>query len=903
MNIGLKSKIANIQNGIDDKGKKYITTYQEIDFEKATPSFQQYLQQKYQYKEHLLFYRLGDFYELFFEDALRASEALDLTLTHRGQYEGRTIPMCGIPAISYETYVQKLVLNGFRIAVCEQVESAEEARKRGHKAIVNREVVRVITQGTITEDGLLPKAASYLVAISLVEKARGNLDAKANNPNSEAVIGIAVADISTGEFFIREANLKTLATELTKISPSELIITENLRSQNDAYQILSEYQNISISYPASFFDVKQAENKIMEFYEISSLASLPDLKEHHKAAIGGLLEYIMLTQKGAKPYLDFPKISGDAEFLQMDYATIRNLEIYKNIQGEASGSLFSVINKTKTASGRRLLKKYLSQPLCSKQKIETRQKILQFFYDNKHILKDLREILASFPDVERAFSRIFLERCTPRDFATIKLAFYLVSIIKEVFEEDYQIVSQNQSIEGIISGLGNHSRLYKTLNDALKPNLPNSLRDGGIIKPNFHPKLAEYQDLMNNADAKKQQLCNKYRVRYGLDGLRVKENGMIGIFFEVNSKFASKLSAISEFIHKQTLSNALRFTTIELGELSNKIINAKEYSIKLEKQLLEGIRKEILEEKEAIKQTADAIAHLDFFSSLADLALKNNYVRPKIREDGNMKITAGRHPVVEEFIKKNLSNRLGNQIPITEFTANDYILEESENKLEIEENYDFFTHKNFGEADLKQDNTNNQQESSYERLRLLTGPNMAGKSTFLRQNALIIIMAQIGSFVPAEYAEISLKDKIFCRVGSSDNLAKGESTFMVEMLETASILNNATAKSFVVIDEIGRGTATFDGLAIAQAVAENLHTNLKCTTLFATHYHELTKLEKKLKYLKCYTMQVKEINSKIIFTHKITKGYINKSYGIYVASLAGFPKKIISRATSILNKL
>lgn len=821
------------------------TSQQKVEIEAEnnaviTPMMQQYLAVKAKYPDHLLFYRMGDFFELFYDDAIIASKALDIILTRRGKAQGADIPMCGVPHHSSENYLNRLIKQGYKVAICDQTETPEEAKqKRGYKAVVNREVIRVVTAGTLTEDNLLEAAENnYLLAINI---------------NKFESIALSWCDISTGEVVFSTTNFANLFSEVERINPKEIIINEEILSDKNFSDFFNHYRKIISSYNKSFFDAKKADRKIKQVYNIATIDSFGKIEPNNLGAIGALLEYIEVTQIGKMPRLSSPQHGQEKLFLELDSASLNNLEIFKSKDGL---SLFAYLNKTCTAAGARNLQRILARPLMDKKAIEERLDGVEFFFKNFEGLNRCRNILEKIPDFERILSRIYINRANPRDIAVLRDG------LKEVLNLQAEFSFSNyeklpKTIKDIFSEIENFDSLINLLTNALEEFPPINLNDGGYIKTGFNAKLDDYRNKKNNSEKIKLELQNKYIRESGINNLKIKDNNVIGMFIEITAMHIEKVP--SYFIHRQTLASNVRYTTDELRKVENEIINASVYAVNLELEIYNNLRSEIILFAEKIAKTANAISNLDVLCCFAKISLDNGFCRPEISNDKKLNIVNGKHPIVEQSLSKNSDKN--------NFVGNDLNLQDGQN------------------------------------IWLLTGPNMSGKSTFLRQNALIIIMAQIGCFVPADSAEIGLVDKIFSRVGASDNIAKGHSTFMVEMIETATILNNSSDRSFVVLDEIGRGTATFDGLAIAWAVLEHLHDNIRARCLFATHYHELNNLSSELKNLACYTTEVREWNDDIIFMHKVIAGKANQSYGIHVAKIAGVPKNVITRADEILKIL
>ncbi|WP_168464684.1 DNA mismatch repair protein MutS [Wolbachia endosymbiont of Ctenocephalides felis wCfeT] len=812
--------------------------------EKNTPAMEQYLNLKTQYKDYLLFYRMGDFYELFFDDAIQAAKLLNIVLTKRGNANGQDIPMCGVPAHSSESYLHKLIDFGFKVAVCDQLETADEAKKRGYKTIVKRDVVRIVTPGTIVEDSLLEdKSNNYLA--SIVEQ------------NKEYAIGWL--ELSTGKFFYTVTNLKDLNSDLLRISPRELLISDKLTEDEKIRLILKNYKISITQHAQSFFEYNKSHRTLCEFYKVREVGVIGNFSKVEVAACGALLEYVRVTQRGSIPRLEFPKPYKQQNFMLIDASARRNLELFSTQFGEKKGSLISIIDHTVTASGGRLLKQMLASPLTCSKAINLRLSTVEFFVNNHELRKKVREILSNIPDVERSLSRLMLGRGSPKDMHLLKIGLGKTLELSELLSHYSQVSSQhswipvsatqmtdNNELNTIHKSLGDHKDLFETLNNAVLDNNLNSLKEGGFINPKYNQELSELSYVLNNSNKLINKLRESYRDLTGIAALKILHNNILGYYVEVsaNHKIAADI-----FIHRQSLANSSRYTTNELKELENKILTARDAAINLEIKIFNELCSKIAEEAEKIALAANSLAKLDIRATFAEIAVRNNYAKPIIDESKEFKIYNGRHPVVE------INNK---------FIANSIDL--------------------IG-------------------IHLITGPNMAGKSTFLRQNALIAILAHMGSFVPAESAHIGVIDKIFSRVGATDNIAAGYSTFMVEMIETATIVNQATDRSLVVLDEIGRGTGVYDGLSIAQAVIEHIHNTNRCRAIFATHYHELTKVSKSLENVKCFCVKIKEWNGEVIFLHEVIEGIADESYGIHVAKLAGFPDSVLNRASEVFEEL
>ncbi|MDX1949121.1 MAG: DNA mismatch repair protein MutS [Rickettsiales bacterium] len=804
----------------------------------VTPMMQQYLEVKKNHPDILLFYRMGDFYELFFEDAIIAATELEIVLTKRGEHQGKEIPMCGVPHHSYEGYLSKLIKKGYKVGICEQVETPEEAKKlRGYKAVVKREIVRIVTPATITEENLLEGFyANYLICIN----------------KKETKFSIGYCDISTGEFYLSNCEKENLFSEIEKLNPKEILISDELFSDKDFSEIFNHYKKIITNFDKSQFSKKRGEEKLKNFYNISTIEAL-NLNDSELGLTGVLLDYISSTQPNSKPNILFPKKSAKEDFMEIDSASFNNLEIFKSQNGNIKNSLFGVMNFTKTASGARFLQKALAKPLININEIHTRLDNIEFFIQNSSLSENIISCLKSTPDIERIISRVHLNRSSPRDLEALKYG------LKSFLDICYLVKSYPNEVPSKIKSLfqnDDNQEILFLLEESIKEQAPPTISEGNFIKENYNAKLDDYRKTKENSENILNNLVEKYRNETGITTLKIKHNNILGFFLEVTPSQIDKIP--SYFLHRQTMAGNIRYTTQELREIENKIVNSQSYAIALEIEIYREICEKIKSKTTEILANANSIAELDFFTSLAKFAENKNLTRPIIDETENFILKDAKHPVVENNLK--------------EFSKNNYI-------------------------------ANDISLSEEDKIWLITGPNMSGKSTFLRQNAIIAIMAQIGSFVPASFANIGVIDKIFSRVGASDNLAKGHSTFMVEMIETATILNNATSKSLVILDEIGRGTSTYDGISIAWSVLEFIHNKLNCRTLFATHYHELTELNKKLNKISLHTTQTKEWNGEIIFSHKIINGIAGKSYGINVAKLAGLPEKVINRASQILKIL
>ena len=802
--------------------------------EAATPAMAQYLALKSQHADYLLFYRMGDFYELFFEDAVVASQVLDIALTKRGKHAGEDIPMCGVPVHAYDTYLEKLIRAGCKVAIAEQLETPEEAKKRGYKAVVSRDVVRIVTPGTITEESLLDgRRSQYLCAVIA--------------PLRAALVSLAWLEITTGEFRVVSIAPEQLAAELSRLSPREILAADD---ESQPWQALWREQ-LSLQ-PKHVFDYERARRLLQENYQLASLAVLGDFSEQEIAACGALLDYVKLTQKGVMPRLDRPSKELSSAYMQIDAASLRNLELMQTLSGERKGSLFAVMDETMTASGSRLLASWLCAPLTDPRAMSSRQGQVAFFKDDARLRGDVREVLRAAPDMERALSRLSLSRGGPRDLLAVAQGLSAAQQICRLYADK----ALPQALAESSQAFAGHEGLVDVLTRAIKPEAGLFTRDGDFVASGYHGALDELRSLKHEGARRIAALQQRYMEATGINTLKIRYNNILGYYIEITQTHQSKVT--QDFIHRQTLASNLRYTTVELSQLERDISEAADKALKLELEIFEELSARVIAASEPVVAAARALSHADVLAALAELAAKRRYVRPEMNASLEFHIHKGRHPVVEAALAASTRQP---------FIGND--------------------------TDLAPER----------RLWLLTGPNMAGKSTFLRQNALIAIMAQMGSFVPADAARIGVVDKLFSRVGAADDLARGHSTFMVEMVETATILSQATSRSLIILDEIGRGTATFDGLSIAWAVVEHLHHVTRARALFATHYHELTQLTETLASLACYTMKVKEWKGELVFLHEVAPGTADRSYGIHVAKLAGLPQAVTRRAAEILGQL
>ncbi|MDH5748066.1 MAG: DNA mismatch repair protein MutS [Rhodospirillales bacterium] len=811
----------------------------------------QYLAIKKECPDGLLFYRMGDFYELFFEDAVQASAALDITLTKRGKHLGDDIPMCGVPVHSHESYLSRLIRKGFKVAVCEQTENPAEAKKRGAKSVVRRAVARLITPGTLTEDTLLDaRRNNFLVALA---EASGSL-------------GLAWLEMSTGGFQAQPVTVATLPAALARLNPGEILLSDTLTGKPHLFEALRDWKDVLSPLPASRFDSDNGGRRLETLYGVKTLDAFGAFSRAERAAAGALVDYVELTQNGTLPRIARLTRLESGQVMEIDAATRRNLELTETLGGERKGSLLAVIDRSVTGAGARLLSRWLSAPLNDPKPIDRRLDMVQFFADGERLLDDMRALLRRVPDMERALTRLTVGRGGPRDLAAVRDGLALTAEARAVLER--QSGAPPEGINDLNQRLGRHTEVVERLSRALADELPVLSRDGGFIAKGYAPELDEFRQLRDESRRLIAALQSRYVTETGIAPLKIRHNNVLGYFIEVPLKQADKmpLNADGPFIHRQTLAGVMRYSTVELGELESRIAKAGAQTLALELKLFEDLVGEVTGRADAVAEAAAAMAGLDAAAGLARLALDRRYVRPVLNDGNGLVIRGGRHPVVEAALEETNAGA---------FVANDCSLG--------------------GEGEDERDSSG--------RLWLLTGPNMAGKSTFLRQNALIAVMAQMGSYVPADSARIGVVDRLFSRVGAADDLARGRSTFMVEMVETAAILNQAGPKALVILDEIGRGTATFDGLSIAWSVIEHLHEVNRCRALFATHYHELTALSTKLAGLSCHAMRVKEWQGDVVFLHEVGPGAADRSYGIHVGQLAGLPEGVIARAEQILKTL
>ena len=809
----------------------------------VTPMLAQFLEVKAAHPDCLLFYRMGDFYELFFDDAVTAAAALDITLTKRGRVDGADIPMCGVPHHAAESYLSRLIRQGYRVAICEQMEDPASAKKRGSKAVVKRDVVRIITPGTLTEDSLLDsRAHNFLVAMAA----------------AGSDLGAAWIDVSTGDFQLEAVTVENIASLMARLMPSEIVIAEALEQRPHIRAALADWQNLVSPLPGARFDSENGRRRLAAQFGVAALDGFGDFGRAELSAAGALVDYLDLTQKGRLPRLAPPRRSQQGTTVEIDPATRRNLELTLTLAGNRQGSLLSTLDMTRTGAGARLLAARLAAPLTDPVAITGRLDDVDYFCTATAMRADLRAILGRMPDLERALSRLSLERGGPRDLIAVRTALETTMEIGQILAMPGHLADPPQGVVGISQDLGHHSALMDLLAQALVADPPILAREGGFIAPGHAPDLDRLRGLRDESRRLIAALQARYARDTGVASLKIKHNNILGFYIDVSAVHADKLFAGDQYIHRQTMANGARFTTVELGELERDLSAAGDKALALEVAMFDELVAAVMAVSAALTTTAQALARLDVATALGELAVVRDYIRPIVDDSLDFDIVGGRHPVVETVLSKADEGR---------FIANDC------------------------------------QLSDDAKIWLLTGPNMAGKSTFLRQNGLIALMAQMGSFVPASTAKIGVIDRLFSRVGAADDLARGRSTFMVEMVETATILNQATDRSLVVLDEIGRGTATFDGLSIAWATVEHLHEVNHCRALFATHYHELTALAERLVRLACYTMRVREWQDQIIFLHAVASGTADRSYGIHVAKLAGVPAAVVVRAEAVLAQL
>lgn len=800
-----------------------------------TPMMQKYLETKEQYKDCILFYRLGDFYEMFFDDAITVSRELEITLTGKSCGQEERAPMCGVPYHAVDGYLTRLVAKGYKVAICDQVEDPKQA-----KGLVKREVTRIVTPGTILDAQAIDETKNnYIMCIVYIADR----------------YGVSVADITTGDYFVTELpDGGKLKDEIYRFMPSEIICNEAFYMSGLDLDDLKERFHMAVySLESWYFDDTACREKLMEHFKVSSLAGL-GLSDYDCGVLsaGALLQYLLETQKNDLSHMTRITPYTTGKYMMLDSSTRRNLELCETLrEKQKRGSLLWVLDKTKTAMGARMLRKFIEQPLIEKQEILRRLDAVEELKQSAISREEIREYLSPVYDLERLITRITYGTANPRDLTAFAGSLSMLPPIRYLLEE-----MESSLLKDIYAELDPLEDLCTLVQNAIADEPPLAMKEGGIIRDGYNEEVDTLRRAKSEGKDWLAKLEQDEREKTGIKTLRIKYNKVFGYYLEVTNSYKELVP--DYYTRKQTLANAERYITPELKELEDTILGAEDKLYALEYELYCTIRDTIAAEVKRIQTTAKAIASLDVFSSLALVAERNNYVRPKINESGKIDIKDGRHPVVEQMI------------PNGTFICNDTLLDDKKQRVSI-----------------------------------ITGPNMAGKSTYMRQAALIVLMAQIGSFVPASGADIGLVDRIFTRVGASDDLASGQSTFMVEMTEVANILRNATSKSLLILDEIGRGTSTFDGLSIAWAVVEYISDSklLGAKTLFATHYHELTELEGKIDNVNNYCIAVKEKGDDIVFLRKIVKGGADKSYGIQVAKLAGVPDLVIDRAKEIVEEL
>lgn len=803
----------------------------------VTPMMEQYYELKAQAQDCLLFYRMGDFFELFFDDAKRASAILDIALTSRGTHIEESIPMCGVPAHAAESYLARLIKAGCRVAIADQVETPAEAKKRGgSKALVKRAIIRVVTAGTLTEEALLDsRSANWLVAI-----ARAGDD-----------FGLAAADISTGRFETIVLTEGRLDSELARLSAAEVVVPESFFQQKNDESGIAE----AVTLGNEYFNSQHGESRLKEIFKVSTLDGFGIFSRAELAAADGLLAWLDRASQGNLPFLQQPIRRARADHMLIDAATRSSLELTLSTEGRRDGSLVASIDHTVTGAGARLLTADLSSPLMDIASIHKRLDLVEFFFNDALLREDIRDLLKGSPDLARVLGRLVAGRGTPRDLSLLRDGLKQAFLLYEKL-----IVLENRPalLEQILPNFRGHGSLVDLLERALIEQPPIDATQGGFIAKGYDHALDELREMGGESRRAIAALEAAYREKTGINTLKIRHNNVLGYHVEVPSRHADALmQSDSGFTHRQTLAGVVRFNATELHEQAIKATQAGVQAIAIESKHLAFLVESTLEKRDSIAACADTLARIDVSTGLADCAVQKNWTRPEVDDSLSFDIIQGRHPVVENALAKSGER----------FVAND--------------------------TNLDPDN----------RLWLVTGPNMGGKSTFLRQNALLAVLAQSGSFVPADHARIGLVDHLFSRVGASDNLARGRSTFMVEMVETAAILSQATNRSFVILDEVGRGTSTYDGLAIAWAVVEAVHDINACRCLFATHYHELTQLTSRLPTLSLHHVRAKEWQGDLILLHEMANGAADRSYGIEVARLAGLPPIVLKRASEVLTQL
>jgi DNA mismatch repair protein MutS len=825
--------------------------------QRVTPMMEQYVEIKAANPGCLLFYRMGDFYELFFEDAEVASRALGIVLTKRGKHRGQDIPMCGVPIHRSDEYLHRLIAQGHRVAVCEQTEDPAEARKRGAKSVVQRDVIRLVTAGTLTEDSLLDaKRNNYLLAIARAKRA---------STGPDSTFALAWLDISTGEFRISTGDRNSLPAEIARLEPGEIIVSDALYEDGELAPLWRSLPAVT-PLTRDVFDGATAERRLAAYFAVATTDVFGPLSRLELTAAAACVTYVERTQLGKRPPLSPPAREAGGASLAIDAATRANLELMRTQSSERRGSLIAAIDRTVTVAGARMLARRLAAPLTDPAAINQRLDAVGLFVSEVDLRTDVRTRLGAAPDLARALARLVVGRGGPRDLAAIRDGLHASADLSERLAAAPQVAE----VAAATRALRRPDRaIAAELAAALGGDLPLLRRDGGFIGAHYDATLDETRALRDESRRVVAALQARYADDTQVKALKIRHNNVLGYFIEVTAQHGDKLMSPplnATFIHRQTLAGQVRFTTAELSGLEARIANAADRALGLELEIFDRLAARAVAAAEDIKAAAEALAAVDVAAGLAMLAVERTYVRPEVDGSREFVVVGGRHPVVEQSLARDGGP----------FVANDCDLSPPQGR---------------------------EGKDGAGRIWLITGPNMAGKSTYLRQNALIAVLAQTGSFVPAKQARIGVVDRLFSRVGAADDLARGRSTFMVEMVETATILNQAGERSLVILDEIGRGTATFDGLSIAWAAIEHLHETNRCRALFATHFHELTALATRLKRLFNATVRVKEWNGEVVFLHEVVPGAADRSYGIQVAKLAGLPKAVIERAAHVLAKL
>jgi len=820
--------------------------------EGVTPVMAQFLAAKAQAPDAILFFRMGDFYELFFKDAEIAAAALGITLTKRGKHQGEDIPMAGVPVHALDGYLARLIRQGFKAAICEQLEAPSEARKRGSKAVVHRDIVRVVTPGTLTEDSLLDARGANRLAAVAIRKGRA---------------AVAVVELSAGSVDVVACSLEDLAATLASFRPSEVLVPDRLFSDEAARAALDGSGGVVQALPQALAEPAGARARVERLYGVASLDGYGAFEEAEVSALGLIAAYLETTQAGKIPALSPPRRSGDTGFLAIDPATRLSLEIDRTQRGEREGSLLACIDRTVTSCGARALAARIARPLRDPTAINHGLDAVEWLLERRDLRRDLRDGLKAAPDVARAVSRLALGRGGPRDLAAIRTGLSVAEGVAGLFPPERDpLTGPPPRLVDCLDRLAlspETGNLLVDLHEGLVAEPPHLARDGGFVAPGYRPELEEARRLRDDSRRVVADLEARAIAESGV-AFKIRHNAVLGYFLEASARAAEPLlrpTGDSPFIHRQTLANQVRFTTVELSELDAKISQAGHRALAIEGETFETWRRAVQSLARPLQAVAEALAELDAHAALAEWAEEVGAVRPAVDDTACFEVTAGRHPVVEAAVKS-----AGDP-----YTPNDCRLDGS--------------------------------GAACARLSIVTGPNMAGKSTFLRQNALLVVLAQAGAFVPAKAMRLGVVDRLFSRVGAGDDLARGRSTFMTEMVETAAILTQATDRSFVVLDEIGRGTATYDGLAIAWAVAEALHDHNRARTLFATHYHELAGLETRLAHVCNLSMKAREWNGDLVFLHEAAPGAADRSYGVQVAKLAGVPAAVVARARAVLERL